>query len=95
MSGRLFDSSSCDCFPSFGHHFRERPIEKPHFIGNMLYIYIYIIYLNKLLIFMCIYMLVSLCTKLYMITCVHVEDRGSAKGYDDAFREVGGDDAFT
>ena len=43
---------------------------------------------------MCIYMLVSLCTKLYMITCVNVEDRGSAEGYDDAFREAGGDDAF-
>ena len=35
---------------------------------------------------MCIYMLVSLCTKLYMITCVNVEDRGSVEG-DDAFRE--------
>ena len=29
-----------------------------------------------------------------MITCVNVEDRGSAEVYDDAFREVGGDDAF-
>ena len=43
---------------------------------------------------MCIYMLLSLCTKLYMITCVNVEDRGSAEGYDDEFREDGGDDAF-
>ena len=43
---------------------------------------------------MCIYMLVSLCTKLYMITCVNVEDRGSAEAYDDSFREAGGDDAF-
>ena len=43
---------------------------------------------------MCIYMLVSLCTKLYMITCENVEDCGSDDGYDDAFREVGGDDAF-
>ena len=43
---------------------------------------------------MCIYMLVSLYTKLYMITCVNVEDRGSAKGYGDAFREDEGDDAF-
>ena len=43
---------------------------------------------------MCIYMLVSLCTKLYMITCVNVEDHGSAEGYDDAFREAEGDDAF-
>ena len=41
-----------------------------------------------------IYMLVSLCTKLYMITCVNVEDRGSAESYDDAFREAGGNDAF-
>ena len=32
-------------------------------------------------------MLVSLCTKLYMITCVNVEDCGSAEGYDNAFRE--------
>ena len=32
-------------------------------------------------------MLVSLCTKLYMITCVNVEDLGSVEGYDDAFRE--------
>ena len=55
---------------------------------------LYIIYLNKLLICMCIYMLVSLCTKLYMITCVNVEDRGSAEGYDDAFKEAAGDDAF-
>ena len=39
-------------------------------------------------------MLVSFCTKLYMITCVNVEDHGSIEGYDDAFREVGGDDAF-
>ena len=39
-------------------------------------------------------MLVSLCTKLYMITCVNVEDRGSAEGYDDAFREAGGDYTF-
>ena len=36
---------------------------------------------------MCICILVSLCTKLYMITCVNVEDRGSAEGYDNAFRE--------
>ena len=43
---------------------------------------------------MCIYMLVSLCTKLYIITCVNVNDHGFAEGYDDAFREVGGDDAF-
>ena len=43
---------------------------------------------------MCKYMLVSLCTKLYMITCVNVEDRGSAKGYGDSFREAEGDDAF-
>ena len=43
---------------------------------------------------MCIYMLVSLCTKLYIITCVNVEDHGSAEGYDDAFREARGDDAF-
>ena len=43
---------------------------------------------------MCIYMLVSLCTKLYMVTCVNVEDRCSAEGYDDAFIEAGGDDAF-
>ena len=41
-----------------------------------------------------IYVLVSLCTKLYMITCVNVEDHGSAKGYDDAFKEARGDDAF-
>ena len=33
-------------------------------------------------------MLVSLYTKLYMITCVNAEDRGSAEGYDDAFREA-------
>ena len=39
-------------------------------------------------------MLVSLYTKLYMITCVNVEDHGSAKGYSDAFREAEGDDAF-
>ena len=39
-------------------------------------------------------MLVSLCTKLYMITCVNVEDHGSAEGYDDAFRGAGGNDAF-
>ena len=39
-------------------------------------------------------MLVSLYTKLYMITCVNVEDRGSTEGYDDAFRESGGDDSF-
>ena len=43
---------------------------------------------------MCIYMLLSLYTKLYMITCVNVEDRGSAEGYGDAFREDEGDDAF-
>ena len=43
---------------------------------------------------MCIYMLVSLYTKLYMITCVNVEDHGSAQGYDDAFREPEDDDAF-
>ena len=43
---------------------------------------------------MCIYMLVSLCTKLYMITCVNVEDCGSTEGYNDAFREAGSDDAF-
>ena len=43
---------------------------------------------------MCIYMLVSLCTKLYMITCVNVEDRGSVEGYDDPFREAGGEYAF-
>ena len=39
-------------------------------------------------------MLVSLCSKLYMITCVNVEDCGFAEGYDDAFREAEGDDAF-
>ena len=39
-------------------------------------------------------MLVSLYTKLYMITCVNVEYHGSAKGYSDAFREAKGDDAF-
>ena len=38
-------------------------------------------------------MLVSLYTKLYMITCVNVEDRGSAEGYSDTFREDEGDDA--
>ena len=43
---------------------------------------------------MCIYMLVSLCTKLYMITCVSVEDHGSAENYDYAFREAGGNDAL-
>ena len=43
---------------------------------------------------MCIYMLVSLCTKLYMITCVNVEDCGSVEGYGDALREDEGDDAF-
>ena len=43
---------------------------------------------------MCICMLVSLYTKLYMSTCVNVEDHGSAKGYSDAFREAEGDDAF-
>ena len=42
---------------------------------------------------MCIYMRVSLYTKLYMITCINVEDHGSAKGYGDAFREAEGDDA--
>ena len=40
---------------------------------------------------MCIYMLLSLCTKLCMITCVNVEDHGSAEGYDDAFIEDEGD----
>ena len=39
-------------------------------------------------------MLVSLYTKLYMITCVNVEDHGSAENYDDAFREDEGNDAF-
>ena len=39
-------------------------------------------------------MRVPLYTKLYMITCVNVEDHGSAKGYSDAFREAEGDDAF-
>ena len=39
-------------------------------------------------------MLVSLYTKFYMITCVNVEDHGSTEGYDDAFREDEGDDAF-
>ena len=43
---------------------------------------------------MCIYVLVSVYTKLYMITCVNVEDRGSTEGYGDAIREVEGDDAF-
>ena len=43
---------------------------------------------------MCIYMLVSLYTKLYMITCVNVEDRGSAEGYGDAFREDEGHDTL-
>ena len=57
-------------------------------------LHIYIIYLNKLIIYMCICMRVSLCTKLYMITCVNVEDHGSAEGYDYAFREARGDDAF-
>ena len=38
-------------------------------------------------------MLVSLCTKLYMITCVNVEDHGSTEGYGDAFRDPEGDDA--
>ena len=52
-------------------------MDQPHFIGTMLHIY----------------MLVPLCTKLYMITCVNVEDRGFAKGYSDAFREAEGDDA--
>ena len=41
---------------------------------------------------MCIYMLVSLYTKLYMITCVNLEDRGSAEGYGDAFKEDEGDE---
>ena len=56
-------------------------MDHQHFIGN------------KLLICMCIYMLVYLCTKLYMIACVNVEDRGSAEGYGDAFGENEGDDA--
>ena len=43
---------------------------------------------------MCIYMLVSLYTKLYMTTCVNVEDRGSTEGYGNAFREGQGDDEF-
>ena len=43
---------------------------------------------------MCIYMLVSLYTKLYMITCVNVEDCGSTEGYGDAFKEAEGDDTF-
>ena len=42
---------------------------------------------------MCIYMLVYLYTKLQTITHVNVEDRGSAEGYSDAFREDEGDDA--
>ena len=92
VSGQLFDSSSRDCFPSSGHYIRERTMDHKHFIGNMLHIYI--IYLNKLLICMCIYMLVSLCTKLYMITCVNVEDCGSTEGYCDSFREDEGDEEF-
>ena len=43
---------------------------------------------------MCRYMLASLYTKLYMITCVNVEDCGSVEGYGDAFREDEGNDAF-
>ena len=39
-------------------------------------------------------MLVSLYTKFYMITCVNLGDHHSAEGYDDAFREDEGDDAF-
>ena len=39
-------------------------------------------------------MLVSLYTKLYMITYVNVEDHGFAEGYNDAFREDEGGDAF-
>ena len=44
---------------------------------------------------MCRYMLASLYTKLYMITCINVEDLGSAEGQGDAFREVEGADAFS
>ena len=44
---------------------------------------------------MCRYMLGFLYTKLCMITCVNVEDLGSAEGQGDAFREVEGDDAFS
>ena len=29
-----------------------------------------------------------------MITCVNVEDHGHVEGYNDAFREAKGDDAF-
>ena len=39
-------------------------------------------------------MILSLYTKLYMITCVNVEDCGSTKGYSYAFKEAEGDDAF-
>ena len=38
-------------------------------------------------------MLLSFYTKLYMITCVNVEDCGFAEGYGDPFREAEGDDA--
>ena len=43
---------------------------------------------------MYIYILVSLYTKLYIITFVNVEDRGSIEGYNDAFKEDEGNDAF-